>query len=101
MSFSGGVVNNEARVPYDNVLTNAGGGYSTQLHEFVCLESGFYQFSISNLGQPGTGGSDLFIMMMAGETPQTIAGNLNNTLTNNNSNTTIVKNTGHFSVLVE
>merc|ERR1711894_627741 len=33
------------RIPYNNVLTNIGGGYSIQRNEFVAPEAGTYVFS--------------------------------------------------------
>ena len=51
------------RFPFDQVLSNPGGAYSTQQHQFVCPKSGYYQFSISVLAQTDSDGSDTYIML--------------------------------------
>ena len=54
---------NGGRVPYETVVSNAGGRYDSQLHEFVCPTSGMYQFS---LGVVATSISSNLAIMMNG-----------------------------------
>ena len=48
-------VSQGGRIPYEIIQTNAGGRYDSQLHEFVCPDTGFYLFTISQFSSsPGS-----------------------------------------------
>ena len=57
----GSSIQSGARVPFEKVVSNAGGRYDSQLHEFVCPTTGMYQFSLGVLSSEST--SDLATMM--------------------------------------
>ena len=37
-------IGTDEKVPYDNIITNIGGGYITERREFVCADPGVYVF---------------------------------------------------------
>ena len=59
-TLGGFTVTNGNRIPYEIVQTNAGGRYDSQLHEFVCPDTGFYLFTTS---QFAVDVSDIAIML--------------------------------------
>ena len=54
------------RVPFETVLTNEGGGWSTPQLEFQCHVTGYYLFNINVLG---TSGLNLGLFMEGADNP--------------------------------